>query len=162
MKDLLSFVGRGFFSWVSVFLSFVLSKEVTSETSGLSAIMKSYREREKTHLINRIHYNGWLQEGREEITRRKGGERKKRMASGACSHPPAAAIEAPLTFSELLTTKSKAETGQHSSRDREAIPIATDCEPSRAADWLWVGCRGSGRLRSGFWLASLLKSPSNA
>lgn len=61
--------------------------------------LQGERERRR-HLISRIHYNGWLQDGRKEITRRKGGERKKRMASGACSHPPAAAaIEAPLTFS---------------------------------------------------------------
>ena len=32
----LSFVGSVFFSWVSVFFSFPLSNEVTSDTSGLS------------------------------------------------------------------------------------------------------------------------------
>lgn len=37
--DLLSCVGRGFFSWVSVFFSLDLSKLATSETSGLSLIV---------------------------------------------------------------------------------------------------------------------------
>lgn len=38
-KVLLSFVGRGFFSCVSVFFSLDLSKVVTSEMSGLSLIV---------------------------------------------------------------------------------------------------------------------------
>ena len=58
--DSLSLVGNGFFSCVSVFFSFVLSKVVTSEMSGLSPMarlgcceMKSV-EREKTdRSINR-------------------------------------------------------------------------------------------------------------
>ena len=38
-RNSLSFVGRGFFSAVSACFSFVLSKVVTSETSGLSDIL---------------------------------------------------------------------------------------------------------------------------
>jgi len=37
--SMVSFVGRGFFSCVSVFFSLVLSKVVTSETSGLASLM---------------------------------------------------------------------------------------------------------------------------
>jgi len=37
--SMVSFEGRGFFSWVSVFFNFVLSKLVTSEMSGLSLMV---------------------------------------------------------------------------------------------------------------------------
>lgn len=41
--SIISFVGRGFFSCVSVFFSLVLSKLVTSDTSGLSLIFADSR-----------------------------------------------------------------------------------------------------------------------
>ena len=43
LVNLLSFVGSGFFSSVSVFFSFVLSNWLTSDRSGLSAIVNCKR-----------------------------------------------------------------------------------------------------------------------
>lgn len=52
--NLLSFVGRGFFSWVSVFFSLDLSKLVTSETSGLSLIVADLQADEKEFWVCRV------------------------------------------------------------------------------------------------------------
>lgn len=46
----LSLVGRGFFSFVSVFFSFVLSKRAISVMSGLSDILPVKDKKKKKHL----------------------------------------------------------------------------------------------------------------
>lgn len=48
----LSLLGRVFFSWVSVFFSFDLSKVVTSEMSGLSAMAPAGRRAHESQLSN--------------------------------------------------------------------------------------------------------------
>lgn len=152
MKGLLSFVGRGFFSWVSVFLSFVLSKEVTSETSGLSAIMKSYREREKTHLISRIHYNGWLQRGGKRSLGEKGARERKGwqaehaailqlQPSSSCSHWSATYF--------LWTVNNKKQSRDRTAQQQRPWGYSN-------SNWLWTvkGCGLTlGRL-PGEWAAA--------
>lgn len=54
--DSLSLVGRGFFSFVSVFFSFVLSKREISVISGLSDILTVKTKKQK-HLTNQVKYS---------------------------------------------------------------------------------------------------------
>lgn len=56
LLDILSCVGRGFFSWVSVFFSLDLSKLATSEMSGLSLIVAALQGNRQAWILGVLAY----------------------------------------------------------------------------------------------------------